>query len=284
MNGVLSWQQISKQPHLSEDFMREHKDVLHWKTICSEQQLSEDFMDTFITYLDWNAVSKHQKLSEEFMEKHITLLNGHLISWKQTLSEDFISKHHHILEWNSLSHFQTLSEEFILKFQDKVNWDGISSKQALSMSFIKEHFLLLELSSLQTNKHISLSETFLQEMKTHYMKQLTPHIRFEMEKLQPTERKEVSLFFDPVIFPETKKYQHIKLHFKQTKDPVGTNYISFHAFAKQGSLPKYLPRIAAFFVSETEEWIFESLFVQFLVDQDMIYTALPTKNNLELHL
>lgn len=47
----MDWKTISKQPTLSEEFMREHANRLDWIRICLKQDVSPNFMKEMVEYI-----------------------------------------------------------------------------------------------------------------------------------------------------------------------------------------------------------------------------------------
>lgn len=60
---------------LSQDFMRDHKDILDWSAISRSQRLSEAFMDEMKDYIDWTWASYKQKMTAYFIENHMDYIN-----------------------------------------------------------------------------------------------------------------------------------------------------------------------------------------------------------------
>ena len=60
---------------LSQDFMREYKDIVDWSAISRSQRLSESFMEEMKDYIDWTWASYKQKMSAHFIETHLDDIN-----------------------------------------------------------------------------------------------------------------------------------------------------------------------------------------------------------------
>ena len=69
LTGKENWELISKHQHLSEDFIREFKDMVNWRWISERQHLSEDFIREFKDRVKWGFISKHQYLSDDFIRE-----------------------------------------------------------------------------------------------------------------------------------------------------------------------------------------------------------------------
>lgn len=93
------WNTISQYQKLSEDFIREHKDLVYWPDISLHQTLSEDLIREHRDLVDWNWISHNQTLSEDFIREHKDLVNWYWISRSQKLSEDFIREHKDLVSW-----------------------------------------------------------------------------------------------------------------------------------------------------------------------------------------
>ena len=134
MNNT-NWFEISKTPGLTEDFIREHKDLVSWTCISKYQKLSEDFIREHKDLVDWIPISIHQKLSEDFIREHKNLVSWYRVSIHQKLSEDFIREHKNLVSWYNISIHQKLSEDFIREFNLSIpsnNWLYTSSEDKLS--------------------------------------------------------------------------------------------------------------------------------------------------------
>ena len=70
--GAHPWEitTISQYPHLTEDFMRKHKEWLDWDFLSVHQDMSENFIEEFEDRMDWHNISQHQKMSLNFLLKH----------------------------------------------------------------------------------------------------------------------------------------------------------------------------------------------------------------------
>ena len=163
MGTFQDWTRISQYQKLSEEFIREHKDLVNWTRISQYQQLSEEFIIEHKDLVNWTCISEYQKLSEEFIREHKDLLNWTRISQFQQLSEEFIVEHKDLVNWNNISAYQKLSEEFICEHKDLVNWTRISIYQQLSEEFIHEHKDLVDWTRI--SQFQQLSEEFIHEHK-----------------------------------------------------------------------------------------------------------------------
>jgi len=134
----MNWFEISQTPGLTEDFIREHKDLVCWTYISKYQKLSEDFIREHKDLVCWVYISTYQKLSEDFILEHKSLVNWYNISVYQKLSEDFIRENKDLVYWVYISEYQKLSEDFIREHKNLVNWIYISQYQKLSEDFIRE--------------------------------------------------------------------------------------------------------------------------------------------------
>ena len=129
-----TWDFISRQKYLSEDFIREYQDKIKWQWIGYFVELSEDFIREFQDKLNWHDITLTKKLSDdflfEFQNKIVWNLrfNSHDVSFP--IMKKFILKteHTHIDEFrtNYLTKSQKkeieriLSLKSIFKFQKTV--------------------------------------------------------------------------------------------------------------------------------------------------------------------
>jgi hypothetical protein len=139
LNEKEDWDEISRTPGLSEEFIRENSDKLDWYCIPIYQILSEQFIIENSNLIDWFLIARYQKLSEEFIRKNIDKLKLDRISKFQKLSEEFIRDNSEKIDWYNISISQKLSEKFIKEFSDLVDWMTISAYQKLSEGFIRDN-------------------------------------------------------------------------------------------------------------------------------------------------
>ena len=88
----VDWDTISKDQHLSESFIRKHKDNLIWDYISSCQDLSEELMRENLALLNWTGISINQKLSENFLREFSSKIDWDMALIFQTMSKDFENK------------------------------------------------------------------------------------------------------------------------------------------------------------------------------------------------
>lgn len=74
----MDWNQISRQPDLSEDFIREYEKQINWDILLLSQNKSEKINESFVENLkdviDWSAVARSQLLSFSFIKQHLPRL------------------------------------------------------------------------------------------------------------------------------------------------------------------------------------------------------------------
>ena len=156
-----NWDEISRTPGLSEEFIRENSNKLDWYCISIYQFLSEQLIIENSNLVDWFLIARYQKLSEEFIIKHFEKLNLDRISKFQKLSEEFIRKFYDKVDWYYISEYQKLSEEFIQEFSDLVDWMTISAYQKLSEEFIRDNSNKVHWYRIA--RHQKLSPEFIKE-------------------------------------------------------------------------------------------------------------------------
>jgi hypothetical protein len=163
-----NWFNISFSQKLSEDLIREFKDVVDWRQICEFQILSEDFIREFKDVVDWNIISQCQRLSENFIREFQNKVDWQKISTFQRLSELFIAEFKDKVCWHFICIDQKLSERFIREFKDKVDWDLIAVNQPLNESFIEE--FQDQIDWVVISAYQKLSDNFIKKLKdnSHY--------------------------------------------------------------------------------------------------------------------
>ncbi|QWG93265.1 hypothetical protein [Bacillus toyonensis] len=136
----MNWEEISKQPGLSEDFIMENRDNVDWIEIYVHQTFSESFIDKYFDLLDKKMILQNQKLSLSMIEKYQHLENfwGNL-SCNKHVTEDILEKFIDKWEWKKVGYYIPLSEAFIHARKNKLYWDYIVGEQKLSLSFIQQY-------------------------------------------------------------------------------------------------------------------------------------------------
>jgi len=153
-----NWEKISQHHHLTEEFIRNHKDKVVWTDISFYQNLSENFIREFQDKVKWNIISHSQILSEEFIEEFKNEIDWETFTCNRFMTEDLARKYKDKINWANLYPYFKMSEEFIIEFQDKFGeylWKEISSFQNLSLKFIKDNIEKLDIELLVKNKIIS---------------------------------------------------------------------------------------------------------------------------------
>ena len=67
MCRIINWKTKSKEPGLTEDFIRDHYAEVDLELISFYQTLGEDFIIEFQDQVDWFCISYSQKLSKDFI-------------------------------------------------------------------------------------------------------------------------------------------------------------------------------------------------------------------------
>jgi hypothetical protein len=95
----VDWNKVSRQPDLTEDFIREFQDHLDWEVISAQNTLSEDFIREMKDKVDWNEISMREDLDEDFIREFQDRVNWCYVSdsvWED-LSPEFRKKFEHRL-------------------------------------------------------------------------------------------------------------------------------------------------------------------------------------------
>lgn len=279
MNMPTSWEEIAKQKGLSEDFMREYKDILDWSLLCTEQSLSEDFMEEMQAYIHWYVVSYFQTLSEDFMITHMEHLHKSAISECQTLSEAFIETYQDQLNWKKLSLHQTLSEDFIKRFSDKVHWESISTNQSLSYEFMKEHLPRLNFSVLKHNKNVSIPKEKMENLEKEHIEYWKQFISFQYNPKTNT----ILTHFNKTHFPHTIHYEKIILTFKIIEDYMDGTFISVDFTTTDVTRSSTFQAMNRdLFANQSDIAIFYAVFNDYLITKGLISKPLSVRNKADM--
>lgn len=222
----------------------------------------------------WEDIAKQSNLSEEFMREHKHQLDWNQISKCQTLSEIFIEEMHTFINWNYISSFQPLSENFINNYQHKINWDMISLHQPLSKSYIEKHLFSLDFKGLQKNPNLSLTEEELQELQKEYIQYWKHTISFAISN---DDEKTISAHFTHKFFPKTRQFDEIYLCLLQENNEIS------YKIKVTNTKGKYYSRIplSYLFSSRKEQTIFDFLFFDFLLSENILTEDTPNSNKAE---
>lgn len=155
---IICWEDIFFYQKLSEEFMREVINIIpmqpsYWIKIPLCNNLSENFIKDFKDMLNWKYVFCTQSLSESFIKYIINKIPMIAEYWKdiskcQKLSENFIEEFKDNMDWKQIWMHQSLSERFIKRFFNRLNEEdfwSISRYQKLSMLFIYMNRKLLSI-------------------------------------------------------------------------------------------------------------------------------------------
>lgn len=189
----VSWNAVSRDEELSENFLRENSDQVNWKLVSEFQVLPEIFVRKFSGRLYWKEVIQHQQVSEGFIEEFAseekwqveteklsrrqqTLYEKEglpfdereywtIVSMKKQLangkglSPAFIERHQEKLSWHCLSKCQKLPMQLIDRHKRHVDWHEITRMQVLSERFIEKHRDKVEWGTISF--HQQLTERFI---------------------------------------------------------------------------------------------------------------------------
>lgn len=121
------WFTISKKYTLSDDLIREWKDIItDWNSICMKQKMGPKLLEEIIPYLDsnaWLSFCIYQNLSEEFIDRWADRIDWKNLSFNPYLTEKVAKKYYHKLNKNYLLINDHFSKDFKLTIQHDVIWD-----------------------------------------------------------------------------------------------------------------------------------------------------------------
>lgn len=114
------WEQVAREPHLSEDFMREHRNVLDWRLLVLHQPLSITFVGEMRTYVDDNLLDIYYKNGTTYVENGIEFIDFHRCVDDMPIEILSLRKREHmILTANgirTMRDIQSFTQEKILTF------------------------------------------------------------------------------------------------------------------------------------------------------------------------
>lgn len=166
----IQWDDISKLPELSMDFIEIFKDYLNFNLICQYQKLDENFIERFKNNINFDTLSRTQVLSESFIEKYKDKLNWDYIIEFQKLSEPFIEKMLDYISWRNLAKYQKLSSNFIEKYKDKLPINDLIIAHAVPLSFIEAYPKKDDIKwlNLVRNYQNEIDEEFVQKYEKYF--------------------------------------------------------------------------------------------------------------------
>lgn len=169
----LSWDDISTNYFLSDDFIRDFHEKLNWVCVCKHQSISEDIIREFQDEIGWEIICKTQILSEEFIEEFTDKVDWQIISETQChLSEDFIERHKDKLCWSDIF-VHILSEQFLRKHANEItesnSWHIICMWHKLPEQFFRDYADNFDDECWKLLKHQSfLSKQFFIDYKNKF--------------------------------------------------------------------------------------------------------------------
>jgi hypothetical protein len=216
------WDEISRTPGLSEDFIRENSYKVNWGSISQYQKLTEGFIKEFSDNVYWYCISCNQNLSEDFIMENTDQVNWSGISKYQKLSEKFIGERFDKVDWYNISCYQKLSESFIREFSDKVYWPNISKFQKLSEKFIGEFYDKVDLYYI--SKYQKLSQEFIKEFNLIINEKCWLYKDKEYKRKYIKDNTEYEIIVDKVIVYKSCRLDGYSLYNFQYYYEVGGKY------------------------------------------------------------
>ena len=189
----IDWTSISKNQHLSIDFIEKYSENLDWYWISQEQFLTFEFLIKFREKINWDVLAYNEKTQYLFTDAFIHLFEAKDIwnnigimdqvtlgcieiyfdripneAWysiceNKELSIDLIEKvlnkfNNNIPNklWDSLSQNSKLSEEIIDKYKDNINWNLLSLEYNFNLDIIDKYKTQINLTELSYNDCLTL--------------------------------------------------------------------------------------------------------------------------------
>lgn len=230
------WEEKSREPGLSEDFIRKNADNVCWLNISYHQKLSENFIREFQDKVSWKSISFAQELSEDFIQEFQDEVDWRDISTYQDLSEDFIRKHQNKVNWSEISRTQNLSENFIREFKDKIDWQWSELYKNLSEDFLVEFQDKVSFDLLFIHK--SLSEKTLYEYADWFV--ANQRYLWDILIYQNLSEDFIRDFQDEVDWDYISKYQQLSEDFiREFKNEVDWYFMSIYQKLSEGFIQEF---------------------------------------------
>jgi hypothetical protein len=159
VGSVFSWENISCNQHLSEDFLEKYSFKLHWEFVCKYIPLSESLMNKVVDKLDWKNVCLRQKISEDFIIKNQDKINWSSLVMNHCVDMWFFERNKHLItvklyasDLVKIIEKQVLSQETISEIKKgKMAWNAISSNCKLSKDFVLQNYKHIDANQVMRN-------------------------------------------------------------------------------------------------------------------------------------
>lgn len=156
---LFTWDNISCNQHLTDDFIVKNSSRLNWDFLCKYVPLSESVMEKFIDLLDWKEVCAKQEVSEQFILKYQNNIIWHYLMMNRYLAKDFFERNKHLItvklyasDLVRIIEGQTLSEETLKEIKKgKMAWSAISGNCSLSKEFVLKNYKHIDAHKVMRN-------------------------------------------------------------------------------------------------------------------------------------
>ena len=139
------WDVVSKNIHVSSEFMRKYKLYINWYLMSSNRNIPEDMLLAYANKLNWRVIWNTRQLSEELIVKLIDssyadcAIDWPLICSTQVLSEAFMKYYRKELDWCIVSEYQNMSYTFMMYNRDKVCVDRLLKNHTIDQATIDKY-------------------------------------------------------------------------------------------------------------------------------------------------
>lgn len=101
------WKQISKQPSLPVEVMREYAKRLDWEAVSEYRPFTEELIEEFEDCIDWNSLCRYQPITDRVIEKYHCKLPWSIVVVRQNLSDYIIREF-----WNYIEPYRKVAERY----------------------------------------------------------------------------------------------------------------------------------------------------------------------------
>lgn len=193
----MNWEEISSEPELTEDFIRDHKEKVNWEHISKYQRLSNAFILEMEEHIHFDDLSYNENLTEENIQEFSSKLYcDYIIVRHFPVSDQTLQDMFPYINWknihNLLAIYNTQFLPFVQRYQEHIHWTAIFE----NYSFSEEEMKILG-DTVQWNEHIWSFIVITQHLSEEFMDQHHDKLPWNLVPYKQTYSKEFA-----------RKYKH----------------------------------------------------------------------------
>lgn len=168
----MNWEDISKDPTLSADFIRDHADKLNFDEIARNnvnlthaciKELQNDINFTLLSFNEHTPLESVRTYHDRMNANTVLLIHfplpddifqsiQHKLDWSYLSSDhleifpkdkrkiEFLRTYKEYLHWSSICMHYELPEVFMEEMEEHLDWQKVSMYQKMSRSFVEKYY------------------------------------------------------------------------------------------------------------------------------------------------